>query len=229
MKINQNWLPLLALVAVLVVPAKGHSSITINYEVAEISSGGSLVFSGTLLFISHGSDNALDSLGWTSGTTFIRGDDRFFWAAQITNGVAAGAIPSVNMPSGTISNTTKFSGIFIAGLTSADVDYSNGSLLGGKTFAASGGDIYNFGSYRTDSIEDFGGDPTGNMAWVFPSDGALLQLSAYSNTGDTYVGGAITANLATSSTFNVVPEPSTASLMMLGAAGLVALRRLRKV
>jgi len=221
---------MLAIAVTLGLANSGNSSITINYEVAEISSGGSLVFSGTLLFVSHGSDNNLNSLGWTPGTSsFIRGDDRFFWAAEINNGVAAGAIPSVNMPTGTIANTTKFSGIFIAGLTSADLDYNTGSLLGGKTFAASGGDTYNFGTYRTDSIEDFGGDPVGNMAWVFPSDGALLQLSAYSNTGDTYTGGAITANLATSSTFNVVPEPSTGALMMIGAAGLVALRRLRKV
>jgi len=28
---------------------------------------------------------------------------------------------------------------------------------------------------------------------------------------------------------NMVPEPSTGALMMIGAAGLVALRRLRKV
>lgn len=229
MKIKQNWLPVMALVAVLGVPAKSNASITINYEVAEITSGGNLVLSGTLLFISHGSDNSLQSVNWNSGSSFILGDDKFFWAAEITDGVAAGAIPSINMPAGTVANTTKFSGIFIAGLTNSDVDYSTGTLLGGKTFASSGGTVYQFGNYRTDSIEDFGGDPTGNMAWVFPSDGSLLQLTAYANTGDTYVGGAITANLATTSSFNVVPEPSTGALLMLGAAGLVALRRLRKV
>ena len=218
-----------ALAIILALPSESSASITINYEVAEISSGGNLILSGTLFFISHGADNVLQSSGWDTGSSFIKGDDRFFWAAEIANGVAAGAIPSVNMPTGTVANTTKFTGIFVAGLTSTDVDYGTGSLLGGKTFTLSGGTSYQFGGYRTDSIEDFGGDPTGNMAWVFPSDGALLQLSAYSNTGSTYTGGAITANLATSSSFNVVPEPSTGALMMIGAVGLVALRRLRKV
>ena len=207
-------------------PAK--ASVTINYEVAEISSGGNLVLSGTLFFISHGADNTFNSNLFTSGTSsFLVGDDKLFAAVNILNGVASGALSDVLVPTGTINTTTKFTGLFVAGLTSSDVDYSTGSLLNSKTFGT-GGTSYNWGSYRTDNIEAFGGATDGNIAWVFPAEGSANGLSAYSNTG-IYTGASYTASLGTTSSFSLVPEPSTGALMMIGAAGLVALRRLRKV
>ena len=88
-------------------PAK--ASVTINYEVAEISSGGNLVLSGTLFFISHGADNTFNSNLFTSGTSsFLVGDDKLFAAVNILNGVASGALSDVLVPTGTINTTTKF-------------------------------------------------------------------------------------------------------------------------
>lgn len=218
----------LGIVALLATISISKASVTINYELAEITSGGALVGSGTVLFVSHGANNVLNSNAWTSGSSFVLGDDLFFAAVPIIDGVAAGALSEYTVPTGTVANTTQFSAIFIAGLTSSDINYSTGSLLDGQTFGVSG-TAYNFGTYRTSSIEAFGGSTAGNIGYVFPAEGTANNLFSYSNTGELYTGATYTANLATSSTFNLVPEPSTASLMMLGAAGLVALRRLRKV
>lgn len=215
-------------IALLAITNLGHSSVTINYELAELSSGGSLIGTGTVLFVSHGANNTLNSDAWSTGSSFILGDDVFFAAVPIMDGVAAGALSEYILPSGTISNTTQFSAIFIAGLGSSDINYSNGSLLGGKTFGASGS-LYNFGVYRTSNIEAFGGSTAGKIGYVFPADGSANDLFSYSNTGETYTGATYTANLATSSSFYVVPEPSTGALLMIGSVGLMALRRLRKV
>ena len=198
-----------------------HASVTINYEVAEIKSGGVNIAAGTVFFISHGSDNVLNSNSWISGSNFILGDDKIFAAVGIVDGVAAGALASYDLPSGTVANTTKFSSVFIKDINSSIVDLATGVLKNGATFGTSGGTTYSFGTYRTDAIEAFGNDPTGNMAWIFPADGATLQLSAYSGTGD-YTGQDITASLITTSSFVVIPEPSTATLACLD---LLLLRR----
>jgi len=204
--------------------SSAQASVTINYEVAEIKSGGVNVSVGTLFFISYGANNVLDSINWTSGSSFILGDDRFFAAVPIANGVAGGALASVDLPSGTIQNTTKFGSVFVRNMNSSIVDFATGVLKNGATFGTAGGTSYAYGTYRTDSIEAFGGDPTGNMAWIFPSDGATLQLSAYSGTGD-YVGQDITASLSTSSSLIVIPEPSSASLSLLGMVFAMGIRR----
>lgn len=203
------------------------ASVTINYELGEITSGGVNVSTGTVFFISHGADNVLNSLNWSSGSSFILGDDKLFGAVPILSGVAAGAMASYALPTGTVANTTKFSAIFVKSMTSSIVDYTTGVLNNGATFGASGGTSYAFGTYRTDSIEAFGGDPTGNMAWIFPADGATLQLSAYSGTGP-YTGQDITASLVTSSNLIVIPEPSSFALSLLGISVLATISRKRK-
>jgi hypothetical protein len=220
----QSFALILACSAYFGILNSAKASVTINYEVAEIKSGGVNISVGTLFFVSYGANNVLDSINWTSGSSFILGDDRFFAAVPIVNGVAAGALASVDLPNGTIQNATKFGSIFVKDMTSSIVDFSTGILRNGATFGTTGGTSYAFGSYRTDSIETFGGDPTGNMAWIFPSDGATLQLSAYSGTGD-YVGQDITASLITSSSLIVIPEPSIASLSILGMGFALGIRR----
>jgi hypothetical protein len=65
-----------------------------------------------------------------------------------------------------------------------------------------------------------------NGAFGTPANSNEILLGSYVdyNTGSDLVAAASIAE-----TLNVVPEPSTGALIMLGAAGLVALRRLRKV
>ena len=68
----------------------------------------------------------------------------------------------------------------------------------------------------------------GSAALVSTGSGnpAELLLASYT---DYSTGSDLISSVAAPVTLEVVPEPSTGSLMMLGAAGLVALRRLRKV
>jgi hypothetical protein len=75
-----------------------------------------------------------------------------------------------------------------------------------------------------------------SSAWVVPNvydvevPDALVN-SLFLNTSTTALIGSIDNSTtgATARTITLVPEPSTGALMMVGAAGLVALRRLRKV
>lgn len=88
---------------------------------------------------------------------------------------------------------------------------------------SSGGVVQEVGLY------DFGFD------WGNPADTAAYPLGVYdiftlaSNTVNVIYGAAndSAGNYGTIST-STVPEPSSASLMLLGAAGVLALRRLRK-
>lgn len=217
-------LMILAFGFVCVLPGLSKASVTINYEVAEITSAGTNISAGTLLFISHGADNTFNSNLFTSGTSsFLVGDDKLFAAVRILNGVASGALNDLTVPTGTVNTTTKFTGLFISGISSTELDYATGILKGGLVFGTSG-TTYQFGTYRSDSIEAFGGSLDGNIAWIFPAEGSTVQLSAYSNTG-IYTGATYTAALATTSAFTVglIPEPSTVSLLLVGS--LLAIRR----
>jgi len=64
-----------------------------------------------------------------------------------------------------------------------------------------------------------------------PADlgGKSLQLKSANLTSSDVLVGSLNPSYATNFSVNLVPEPSTGALMMIGAAGLVALRRLRKV
>jgi len=64
---------------------------------------------------------------------------------------------------------------------------------------------------------------TFEMSQVLPSD---ILFGSYSSTGGAYPAEGVTGEFKLQT---VVPEPSTGALMLIGAAGLVALRRLRKV
>jgi hypothetical protein len=68
--------------------------------------------------------------------------------------------------------------------------------------------------------------------WVYPTSSENIQLSQINVSGEVIAGtdgvnvlGGVANNVYLT---DMVPEPSTGALMMIGAAGLVALRRLRK-
>ena len=71
--------------------------------------------------------------------------------------------------------------LFVSGLTSSDVNYSTGALLGGKRISLSGGVSYAFGTYRNASAETLGSQVGYAIAWVLPANaGATASLIAYS-------------------------------------------------
>jgi len=67
---------------------------------------------------------------------------------------------------------------------------------------------------------------SGTANWVIPSSGALsMVLSSVTRSTDVILGTDATANI---NMVAIIPEPSSASLLAIGVAGLVALRVRRK-
>jgi hypothetical protein len=142
----------------------------------------------------------------------------------IVNGKADGALANLAAPAGTSYGSTQFSILFIDGISLLP----NGSLLSGFTFGSGAGSTsYDYGTFRSSTIDRWGGDPAdlGYIAYQMPADGSAVNF--YSVSAD--LGGDVVAALNTTSAFSIVPEPTSSSLLMISAAGLIALRRLRKV
>jgi len=202
------------------------ASTLMQYDVGIMTSGGSNV-NGTLFFISSGANGNFDSGAFSAGaTSIINSGDSLLFSTAISGGIAQGNwVENYVSP---VAVGQSITALFVQGLTSSSVDYSTGAFLGGKSIGLSGGTSYAFGTYRNNAAETFNGGDSSAISWALPANGlAAVSLNAYSNTG-TYTGGDLPANLATSASFNLIPEPSSASLLALGVAGLVALRVRRK-
>jgi hypothetical protein len=199
------------------------ASITLNYDLMTFKYNVNNDINGTLLLISHGASNTFESgSGWAAGSSsFLKGDDTLLAAVEIASGAANGSLPNISAPAGSTYGLTKFTGLFINGLTNSDIDYNTGSLLGGLQFASVGGTSYWYGSYRSDNIEAYANDPTGKIAWTIPADGVTVDFWAAS------AGGDYAADLNAGSQFSLVPEPSSVTLFALGSIALFASRTIR--
>lgn len=224
----KNKINILAALLIAFVPTVKASTL-MSYEMGLITSGGVNISSGTVFFISSGTDATFDSGVFTVGaTSIIKSSDALLFATAITGGVSTGTWTEQYVAPVAVGQT--ITALFVKGLTSADVNYATGAFTGGKSIGSSGGTSFAFGTYRTAGVEDLTslGAVADAIAWVLPANtGATASLLAYSGSGD-YAGGNFNATLATSSSFNLIPEPSSASLLALGMAGLVALRARRK-
>ena len=202
------------------------ASTLMQYELGLVTSGGNAL-NGSLFFISSGTNTTFDSGTFSAGaTSIINPADSLLFATAVTGGSAQGNWSEQYVSPVAVGQTV--TALFVGGLTSSDVNYSTGAFLGGKSIGLSGGTSYAFGTYRNSSAETLGGGVGDAIAWVLPANaGATASLIAYSGSGD-YSGSDFNANLATSASFNLIPEPSSASLLALGVAGLVALRARRK-
>lgn len=94
------------------------------------------------------------------------------------------------------------------------------------TSSAAGFEWYNFDLILLKPAANFGtgdnGDgPLNNLDYEFSNAGGNLLIGSQSGTGAWPVSTGVIAGAT-------VPEPSSASLMLLGAAGVFAMRRLRK-
>jgi len=221
------------LVAGLIGVSSAQASTLMQYELGDITLGSGAMLNGTVYFVSYGIDGALNSslssLATAQSTSLIGGDDKWLFANSVVGGNVQGNW--VEQYNTGIAAGQSIVAFFVNGLSSSDVNYSTGLLLNSKNLGASGaaGELRNWGSYRTNSIETLGDQVGDAISWVLPTNvGATATIVAYSGTGD-YTGNDITANLQAVNSVYLVPEPSTGALMMIGAAGLVALRRLRKV
>ena len=223
-----NKMKILAALLIAFVPSVKASTL-MQFDMGELTSGAAIITSGTVFFISSGTDATFDSGTFAVGaTSIIKASDALLFAKAIGSaGTATGNWTEQYIsPAAAGQNITA---LFVKGLTSADVNYTTGAFTGGKSILASGGTSIAFGTYRS-SVPDLDAAADA-IAWTIPANaGATASLIAYSQTGD-YGPTTVTANLATSSAFNLgvaIPEPSSASLLALGMAGLVALRARRK-
>jgi hypothetical protein len=97
-----------------------------------------------------------------------------------------------------------------------------------------GGTLLSLAVYNRPDLSDW--DPTAPMAilidpsWTAPAWSLVGgDKDVFFTANTTAALGGFTYSASGSDTITLVPEPSTSALMLIGTAGLVALRRLRKV
>ena len=175
----------------------------------------SLLYSSTVNWLSNASNfkslpAAANSISQTGGTA-----GKFLFASSASR--------TVNGVSGTYAGATG----------TMDVTYANyGNSLPIWAWVATGSQI----TIVTDSTWVIPTSPTAgltigsaalsNGTFGSPANSNEILLGSYV---DYSSGSDLIAAASISETYTVVPEPSTGALMMIGAVGLVALRRLRKV
>jgi hypothetical protein len=203
------------------------ASTLMQFELGELKVSGSDMVSGTLAFISFGADGIFNSTPSglaLNSTSLISGDDIWLYARDIVGNNVQGNWQEQYAPA---LVGQKFIALFINSISSSQLNYSTGAFLGGlKIGTGADSTSFQFGTYRTDSVETLGGNIPDPASWVLPANvGSTASFIAYSGTGD-YVGQDFIANLNTTGLFTVIPEPSTSSLLLFGS--LLALRNHRR-
>jgi hypothetical protein len=243
------------LVAAYLVPAlmlglgsQAMASISIILNLGLVNGGNWT--SGAVWLVSIPSAGTFSTPFTNGGTSMAGTGNTYIGGLKITssNNSSGGAQGSIAVPFtinyGTgITAGSKLAAVYVS-TSGSNVDswfnLSTGSLNSGYSFSTTGsGTLLSFGSYAGGATpETVGGalDPT--MGWVLPADSGAssVNLSAWTVDEPYIVSNDLTLDvplasgtLDTTGSVGVVPEPSTGALMMIGAAGLVALRRLRKV
>lgn len=146
-------------------------------------------------------------------------------ASQTGTGVSASQV---------VFNTT--ASLAINGASAATYNVFNGGIAS-VTYSSSIGankNLYLWTAFNNEIGIFRNTDGTGTTAWVTPSSdlsGVTMNLSGINSQAEVLLGSYI--DYASGSDLlalqAAIPEPSTGALMMIGAVGLVALRRLRKV
>jgi len=146
-------------------------------------------------------------------------------ASQTGTGVSASQV---------VLNTT--ASLAINGATAATYNVFNGGIAN-VTYSSSIGankNLYLWTAFNNEIGIVRNVDGTGTTAWVTPASdlsGVTMNLSGINSSSEvllgTYVDYASGSDLIALTA--AIPEPSTGALMMVGAFGLVAMRRLRRV
>ena len=145
--------------------------------------------------------------------------------SQVGTGVSANQV---------VFNTT--ASLSINGAAAATYNVFNGSIQN-VTYSSSIGaskNLYIWAAFNNEIGIVRNVDGTGTTAWITPTSdlsGVTLNLSGINSQSEVLLG--TYTDYATGSDLlrlqAAIPEPSTGTLMMIGAVGLVAMRRLRKV
>jgi len=233
-----NWMTLLVLSSVLVSQAE-----TITYQ----ESANQIKYSNGSAIAYNAGDETYDALavklGWFSdgftptASNFASWETNFNFLINDTTTEppysGRGALGyAINPGAATLLGASNISVQITFGRNNPGGDFAS-LLPPGKTIWLIGSSVSNATALSTGSIYS----PTAEFfavqksAWTtvptVTADGGTTDylLASVSTSSDVKVGS---YDVATGSII-MVPEPSTGALMMIGAAGLVALRRLRKV
>jgi hypothetical protein len=218
---------ILVALAAIIQPTK--ASTLMQFEVAGMQSGGVDISTGSLFFISWGTDAAFNSGSFTTGaTSLISASDKLLYSTAISGGYSSGNWEELyTSPVAVGQNITA---LFISGALSPYVDTATGNLKSGFQIVNSGGTSFSFGTARNATADTVGSAATDAIPWTLPANaGATASIGLYA-AGQ---GGDLVTPLNTTASFQIgtlsaVPEPSVASLFALGTVGLVALRARRK-
>jgi len=133
-----------------------------------------------------------------------------------------------------VFNTT--ASLAINGATAATYNVFNGSIQNVNYSSSIGAskNLYIWTAFNSEIGIVRNVDGTGTTSWITPTSdlsGVTMNLSGINSQSEVLLG-TYTDYLTGNDLIRLapaIPEPSTGALMMIGAAGLVALRRLRKV
>jgi hypothetical protein len=142
-------------------------------------------------------------------------------AGKLSGSITGGNSQTISSP------VTSDSGVGVNGSASIASSSLLYAILWNTSYVsnATGGNTF----YPTDP--DLQAAIIGNSAWTMPTtsgiDTTIYSYTFSSGTGSTALVGSID-NSTKGITLSLVPEPSTGALMLIGAVGLVAMRRFRK-
>jgi len=190
----------------------------------------SVTFTGTALVSTSSSGNPLGLVNGQVGVWLNKDDSVTSWNSLLTNsainlGQVLNTSATYNNDLFTVMGTTIVTGSSTYSLSGgiADLNLQDG-ISPGDEFAVM---IFNTSTVSSGTL---GGDAYKLWRatdWLIPSDGATISYSTTPEAGAKYQQ-LRTADYLIGSGSVAIPEPSSASLLALGVAGLVALRIRRK-
>jgi hypothetical protein len=185
----------------------------------------SVTFTGTALISSSGAGNPLGLTAGQVGIWLNRDDSATPWSTLFgPSAISSG----LSLTSESTYNASLFS---VMGSTTATATALSGNVAGLSLSPLTGitsGDQYAVLVFNTSTTSTVAGDTYKIWRasdWLIPADGSNITYS--STTSASAYSQVKTADLLLGSG-SVIPEPSSASLLAIGVAGLVALRIRRR-
>ncbi len=220
-------LPLI--LAAVAIASSAQASIVINIFAGELrDNAGALVPNGTLLqLVNLGLDGVFNPIDLQDGTTtsltqWVSGDDSLInipFGSDFSSAAAFDLSQGADQSNGILDRVFQFSTGALPASTKFGLRWFPGLLA--QNFASTIlTSANNYGQFTRQGILP-GQGPHGGDAWVAPADGANITVDALATAS---LSGS-DPNTAGRSSVAPVPEPTSAFLVAVGAAGLMMRRR----
>ena len=188
-----------------------------------------VTFTGTS--INSGSSNVLNLVTGQLGVYIVKDQTATNWNTLFGTGKINFGLTVIDDATYDASLFTIMSSKSVTGSTTKTVSAPGSNI--GLVNGISSGDEFAFLLFNTSTTTTIAGDTYSIYRasdWVIPADSASIGFSATSpSAGASYQTVNATSYLiGTGTVVSAIPEPSSASLLAIGVAGLVALRARRK-